>query len=167
MTGQDTATNVPTEVLCPASKDPAIRWLIFAAMLLGFGLWCAYDYYYVGDHHLPTDHPITINDKANYWFNAYGPFVLIPAGVFCLGVAVVSLRRKLHADQEGIGYVGKEKIPWEAFSGMDSSRLADKGILKLFYGEGGDRLVLDSWKLRNFRELVRLVEAKVPPDAAD
>jgi len=167
MTGQDNPPNVPSEVQCPATKDPAVRWFIFTAMLLGFGLWCVYDHYYMGKYYLPTDREVTINDQAKYWFNHYGPFVLIPAGVVCLGVGVVSLRRKLHADQDGIGYVGKEKIPWEAFSGMDSSKLADKGILTLFYGEGDKRLVLDSWKLQNFRELIRLVEAKVPPDSAE
>jgi len=165
MTDQDTPPNVPSEVHCPATKDPAIRWFIFTAMLLGFGLWCAYDAYYRGKYQLPTDREPTINDKAKFWFNHYGPIVLIPGGVVCLAVAVASLRRRLYADQEGIGYVGKEKIPWDRISGMDSSRLADKGILTLYYGEGDQkRLVLDSWRLQNFRELIRLVEAKVPPD---
>jgi hypothetical protein len=167
MTDQEAPPNVPSEVHCLASKDPAVRWFIFAAMLIGFGLWCAIDHYYRGKYNLPTDREPDISDKAQYWFNHYGPFVLVPAGLICLGFGVASLRRTLHADQEGIGYVGREKISWDDISGMDSSKLADKGILTLFYGEDEKQLVLDSWKLKNFHELIRLVEAKVPPDEPD
>ena len=161
MTDQQAPTDVPTQVTCLPTKDPAVRYFIFAGMLLGFGLWCAIDAYGKGKYQLPPDPGI--NEKATHYLNHYGPFVMIPAGLVFAGIAVRSLRRKLQADQEGIGYAGKAKIPWDKFTGMDSSKLADKGILKLLYGDG-DELVLDSWKLKNLKELVRLVEAKAPPD---
>ena len=59
------------------------------------------------------------------------------------------------------------QVAWSDVTRLDSAKLADKGILKLFYRDAAGeekRLVLDSWRLRNFRELVKLVESKV--DAA-
>lgn len=154
---------VPSRVECPAKKDPAVRWFIMAGMLLVFGVYCFIDHFIRGKYPY-ADPSADLNAYLKYVFNHYGAIVFNAAGLVLLVLGVAALRRRLIADQEGIGYVGKEKLPWSAFTGIDSADLADKGILRLGYAAGGktETLVLDSWKLQNFRDLIALVEAKVP-----
>lgn len=158
---QGSVSGVPQRVEAGATRDPAIRLGIAAIMLIGMGFWCFLDRdKYEKPEAWDMKH---INDVAKYAFNAYGVFVFMPPGVV-LGVwALLFLRRKLIADQDGIGYAGKKKIPWGNITKVDTSQAKSKGILKLQYGEG-KTLTLDNWKLTNFRELISLVESKLPPD---
>ncbi len=154
------ATDTPQRVECPAAKDPAVRMFIVAAMFIGFVVYCAVD---------AVDKPPAwtlehINPAIQYVLHKYGPFVFGAPGLLLAVWGVVFLRRKLVADDKGIGYLGKEPIPWGQVRGLDASRLKSKGILKLNWGDGG-KLTLDSWKLQNFKALVAFVEQKIPQQA--
>jgi hypothetical protein len=168
MSEQTESQEPPREVECRAAKDPAVRLFILAAILIGWGVYCYVDHYVRGKYPYPGKGGDP-NDWAGYIHNAYGPFLFIPVGVFLALWSGVFLRRKLRADGEGIGYLGREKILWSDVTSLDSARLADKGILYLHHkGPGGPkRLKLDRWKLQNFRELVRLLETKVPRGRGD
>ena len=152
----------PTKAECSATKEPAVRLFIVAGILIGFGLWCAFDVHVKKKYEWKED--ANTSEVFSYWFNHAGTFVFPLLGLIPLGLAAVSLRRKLSADDEGIGYVGKEKIPWSAVRSLDASKLADKGIIRLHYEAGGKEktLKLCSWKLQNFRLLVQIVEKKAP-----
>lgn len=145
----------PTRVDCPPARDPAVRTFILAAMLVGFGLWCWSD-----RRETPTNWS-DFNKVAAYLMNNYGPFVLLPLGMFFAAKGIVMLRRRLVADAEGIGYVGRETIRWADVTAVDASQLASKGILWLEHK--GGKLTLDGWHLQNFKALVAFVEAHVPP----
>lgn len=156
---QDTASDVPQRVEADAARDPAIRLGIAAIMLIGMGLWCFLD-------RDKFDPPVAwdlknINEASKYAFNAYGVFVFTPPGIVLGLLTLRFLRRKLVADQDGIGYVGKKKVPWEGVTKVDTSQAKSKGILKLHHGKG-KVLTLDNWKLTNFRELISLVERNLP-----
>ena len=153
----------PEQVVCPASKEPAVRRFIIAAIFAGFGLWCVMDWHNP-KYRRPEDWSFkNINRVAGHVLTHYGPFVLIPAGLVVAAWAALRLRRKMLADGEGIGYAGAEKIAWGQITKLDASRLASKGIVVLHYGQDG-ALKLDSYFLQNFRDLVALVERKVPAD---
>jgi len=148
-------------VQCPAKNDPAVRLFIMTAMLVGFGIWCL-----IERHKYPPPEAWTlehINDIANYVLNHWMPLVFIPAGVVFGVWGIVFLRRVLVADDEGIGYLGRDKIAWSDITEMDARLLASKGILVLNHSRG--KLVLDSWKLKNFRPLVALIEQKLRADS--
>jgi len=170
MTEHPAPSQAPSRVECPAESSPAVRWFIFAAMMIGFGVYCYIDHYVLDNYPHPraatqpdAEEP-DMNDWAGYYMNHYGPWVLIPPGTVLVVLAVRFLRRRLVADDEGIGYAGKQKIAWASVTALDASRLDKDGVLELHHGQGGQqRLVLDEWKLKNFRELVRLIESKVPP----
>jgi len=148
----------PTSVTCNAAKDPAVRVFIMAAMLLGIGAWCWMDAA-SGKYPPPEAWDMeNINAAAGYAFNHYTPWIAIPAGLLLALRGVLALRRVLTADEDGIGYAGKEKRPWEKITALDASQLKGKGILTVEFGSDV-KLVLDSWKLQNFRELVAFVEA--------
>ena len=148
-------------VVCPASKEPGVRWIIFACFLLIGGIYCFVDHFIWGKYQYPD--PFDWNAYLSYLFNHYGAILFPAAAVILIIRAVISMRRKLIADEEGIGYVGKEKIRWDAFKSLDASKLKSKGILKLKYDSNGREkvLTLDNWKLQNFRSLVELVEKKI------
>jgi hypothetical protein len=151
----------PTSVTCPASKDPAIRTFIMAGMLLGIGIWCWMDAA-LGKYPPPKSWTLEhINDAAAHAFNHFTPWVSIPIGAFIALRGIMALRLVLTADSEGLGHKGKPKRPWDKITALDASQLKGKGILKVEY-EGGEKVVLDSWKLQNFRDLVALVEANSP-----
>lgn len=156
------------QVECPATKDTAVRLFIVAAMALGAGIYCLYDAIVDKYPYKPFDE--NINDWANWAFNHYGPYVFIPVGLIFAAFAVRSLTRRLTADQEGIGYAGKDKIAWKDITALDASLLESKQILRLRHGQ--DKLLtLDAYKLKNFRDMVAFIEARVPegakPQAAD
>ena len=152
----------PTSVECSAAKDPAVRLFIVAGMALGAGIYCGVDHFIRKMYPYPD--PYELNAYLKYIFNHYGTFVFSMSGIILFVWAIVFLRRKLVADEEGIGYVGKEKISWNSVISLDSSQLADKGVLRLVHKAGGGQktLKLCSWKLQNFRSLVLLLENKAP-----
>ena len=148
-------------IVCPATRDGAVRWFIIAAKAVAFAIWCYTDRKkYKKPEQWDAKH---INEAAGYVMNHYSPYVLIPAGVVFLALGLRSLRRKLVADTEGIGYVGREKVPWSAVTALDASQLQEKQILHLRHGQG-QTLRLDGYRLRNFRELVEFVEERAPRD---
>lgn len=148
-------------VECPPARDPAVRWFILAAMVLGLAVWC-----YLDRRALPEAWDAKhINEIAAYLLNNWGPVVLIPIGLVGVGMGIRHLGRTLIADERGIRYGGTE-VTWDQIERLDASRLQEKGILCVRYS--GDRtLKLDSWKLQNFRELVGLVEANSPSAARE
>ncbi|MDP7637554.1 MAG: hypothetical protein QF577_08410 [Phycisphaerae bacterium] len=160
-----TNTVIPASVTCHAARDPSVRVFILAAMLLGIGIWCLVDKH---KYDPPDAWDIKhINDAAGYVFNHYTPYVSIPLGGLFVIVGVRILRRVLVADSAGIGYLGKDKLLWDQIDKLDVSKFKSKGILILLAREGGKtrRLKLDSWKLKNFRDLVVFVEAHAPSAA--
>ena len=148
----------PTQVVCPATRDMAIRMLIIAAMLIGFGAYCFTDWG-KPKYAKPESGQGDVNDWAKYYLTYWGPFVLIPPGVVVLVMAGLAARRKLVADDEGIGYECREKISWSAVTGLDASQLQSKQILHVQHGDG-QQLTLDGYKLQNFKDLVAFVEKR-------
>lgn len=152
-------SSAPASVECRAASDPAVRLFILTAMPLAFGIWCLRDRH---KHPRPDIWDWAhINDIAGYILNTWGPVVLFPLGFVGLYLAIRYIRRVLVADEEGIGYVGKDKILWEQVTKLDAADLK-KEILVLETGQRA--LKLDGWKLRDFRDLVAFIEKHVPED---
>jgi len=150
-----------SEVRCRPTRDPAVRWFIFAGLMLGFGLYTIYDHYIMGNYAYPE--PYELNPYLKYLFNHYVPYILVPIGLIALVLGVRQLCRTLVADEAGIGYAGGKKIPWNQIKQLDASQLQSKGILTLRRRDG-KALKLDSWKLQNFKDLVAYVETKMPAE---
>jgi len=167
----------PTGIECPTAKDPAVRRLILAAMLLGFGTWCFVDHFVKGKYPSREQHERNINERnlppkpynvsmyAGYLFNHYAPFVLIPAGLFVVGHVIPFLRRRLIADEEGVGYAGKEKIAWSDITRLDTSKWESRRILWLHYGQNKLKLDALDFRKKPFRDVVAMIERRVPSEA--
>jgi hypothetical protein len=136
--------------------------MILAAMLLGMGLWC-YSARNDPDSRAPDTWDLkNINQVLKHVMNHYGAYALLPAGVAMLLWMAWRLRKRLLADESGIGYAGGPKIAWSQVDKLDARKLQSKGIVVLY--AAGRRLVLDSYYLTNFRELMSLVERQVPAE---
>ena len=146
-------------VECRPARDPAVRALIVAAMFVGFGVYCLIDVAR-GKYPMPTDWS-DINVVANWAFNFFGQFVFTGVGLIFLIWATLFLRRKLTADEQGMTYGGKH-VRWDAIRSVDAARLTSKQVLYL-RGDGVS-LKLRAWRLTNFRELLALIERRVPAD---
>jgi len=151
-------------VECPPARDPAVRLFIMAGMLLAFGLWCYYEAFVLGKFKLPPEPGI--NDLFGYYLNHWGTVVLPLGGLVPLVMGIRFLRRVLVADAEGIRMPGSPAITWKDVKRLDATDLAGKGFLRLDYGQAKP-LVLDSWKLQNFKALVAFIEKHVPANAID
>jgi hypothetical protein len=160
-------TESPQAVLCEAAKENAVKGFILVVMFLGFGLWSAYDIstgaYPVPETPLSLEH---INDWGDLLFN-WGVAITAPLiGLIAL-VRVMRYRaRKLEANAEGIGYVGKETYPWAAVTRLDASKLKAKDLLVLHIQPGSEEILLklDGYKLTNFRALMKILETHIPQD---
>lgn len=137
-------------VECVATKEPSVRVFVVAVLCIAFGLWNANDAF--------------VNPKysgVNHAFNVVAGVALPPLGLILLGYGVRMLRRRVVADAEGLGWVGKEKIAWGQIT-----RLVVRGkeLFDVHYEKDGASSVLklDAWKMRNFAELVKLIESKTP-----
>jgi hypothetical protein len=152
----------PQRVECPASREPAVRRTILAVVLLAVGLWC-YSARNDPEYRAPEAWDLkNISQVLKYVLNHYGAYVLVPAGAVVLLWTGVQLRKKLVADETGIGFAGQEKIAWGQVDSLDGRGLQTKGIVVLH--AGARRMVLDSYFLLNFRELIALVEQHVPAE---
>ncbi|MCE5327166.1 MAG: hypothetical protein LLG01_12215 [Planctomycetaceae bacterium] len=180
---QSSQISSPSGVTATASKDLCVRLSIVAGLLILMGAWFAHDGYLAEggkditlnaagkplDKPIPGKYPYAprsqdLNVWLNWSSNHYGPMVLIPAGLVVLGLAVRSARRHVHADADGIGFAGSEKIRWGDITALDASQLKSKKILRLCCS-GGRSLVLDAYKLTGFKELVSFIESHAPASA--
>jgi hypothetical protein len=148
-------------LVCSVMRDPVVRMAIAVAMFIGFAVYCRVD---VEDK--PTVWDLKhINDVAKWGLHVYGPYAFgVPAAAWAVWT-VMFIRRKLIADEDGIRYryFNSDPIAWEDITRVDASKLKSKGIVVLHYGRGG-KMTLDSWKLSNFKQLVALIETKIPDD---
>ncbi len=155
----------PIQVECRATKDTAVRLFIIAAMLIGMGVYCFIDAY-VRDKYPPPEawDMEHINEAAGYALNHFGPYLFLPVGLILIVFAIRSVTRRLIADEDGIGYAGKARIPWSQITSLDASVLQSKQILYVRHGRD-KKLTLDGYKLSGFRDLVAFAEARVPEAA--
>ena len=147
----------PTRVECLATREPAVRRTILAVLFLGMGLWC-----YSDRARYPSPDWGNINQVVGYVMNNWLPYALVPGGVLMFAWMLVQFRKRLVADEGGIGYAGKPRLAWDRIDSLDAGRLESKGIVVLHAGD--EQLVLDSYHLTNFRDLMALVDRHVPPE---
>ncbi|MFP3937511.1 MAG: hypothetical protein ACLFVW_04150 [Phycisphaerae bacterium] len=156
---ESTSESTHDRIEARAAADPAVRMFILAGMLLAYSVWCFLDW-----KPTPTAWDLEhANEVGSFLVTNVLVFLTLPGGLVVLAWALLFLRRRLIADAEGIGYAGKDKIPWHTITKVDASDLASKGILDVYHGEGGKRkLRLDSWKLKDFKPLVAFIESHLP-----
>ena len=160
MTESPDTSSSPQRVECGARREPAVKNAIVAVILVGFGVYCHFD---APRFPRPADWSLkNANAVLGYVLNHWGPWAMVPGGGVVLLWTGLRYRRRLVADEAGAGYVGGPRIAWERVDSLDARRLQSKGIVVLHAGDR--RLVLDSYYLRNFRELVALVERRVPAE---
>lgn len=141
------------KLVCPANPEPAVKKFIMAGLLLAWALYCAYDLYWHANPLKPGDE--------HYEFTYYTMLPAFPLAVVPLVWGILQLRRKLVADGEGLGFSQGNKVRWDSITRLEP---LGKGQLEVHYTQDGrdGTLKLDSYFIKNFNELVRMIEAKRP-----
>ena len=147
-------------VECRVPKATINRMLFITLLLFGVAGYFAYDTFLAKDDQGEAKYSME-KKAADYIFNLTGSIIMPLAGLAQLARVLITSKRKLVADQEGIALAGKAKVPW---SQVDKLVTRGKGLLEVCYkkGNGQGVIKLDSFKLDNFNELVALIEAKTP-----
>lgn len=151
MNQEQIAPGAPDSVECGLATEALIRSGLIVAMVLGFGVWSIY--------HLAIDKYDRAAEPVNWYFTLGCAVVLTPLGVVLAGLLVRRLRRRLVADNEGIGYVGREKVGWDRITKLV---IRGKGLVDLHYQTDGAEqvLTLDSYYLKDYDTLMTLVDAR-------
>ena len=154
----DESPQAGSAVQARPATDPAVRYFIAAVVLIGFGLWCLADMKSYPYRSYSED----INAYLAWAFNHFGAIGFPLVGLIPLVKGLLQLRRKLTADDTGLT-VGSRRIAYDQVAQLDASRFRTKGLLTLRLKDQSD-LVLDTWHYRReeFREIVRVLEQKVP-----
>lgn len=157
------ATRPSGSIECEPNKDPGVRLLIAAGLLLGMGIYCIIDvargeYVYAS----PSE---DINTFGKWAINFVGQFVLTIPGVVLVVWGILFFRRTCKADENGLhyAYFSKTPVAWEDIEKIDATELKGKGILTLEVKDGR-KVKLDSWKIDNFKPLVVFIEQHVPAE---
>ena len=152
----------PESIECKGSTEHAVRILIVTAMCLGFCIFCIYDLYFTTKYpYVPLGEDT--NAFSSWAFNFVGMIILTPLSLIFSFFAIRALTRKVQADAAGIGYARKKKILWADVTQLDASKLSSKQILVLHAGD--TQLVLDGYKLMEFKTIVDFVESHIPDQA--
>ncbi len=163
-TSDTEAGQAKSRVECPPAKDPGVRLLIAAGLLLAMGIYCIIDiargeYGYV--------HPSENLNKFGSWlFNFAGQFVFTIPGLIAMVWAYLYFKhRTCVADEQGLhyAYFKKEPVAWSEIEKIDASKLKADRIL-VVHAKDGREVKLDSWKLENFKALVVFIEQHVPAE---
>lgn len=151
----------PVSVKCTATKDPAVRATIGLCIALAGAAWCAYDIFIAKNYEYK---PLSedINAFGGYIFNLAGVIILPIVALIVLVKLMKFKKRFITADENGISENGAKPIAWSEITQLDATKLKAKDIIVLHHPAG--TLKLDAWKLTNFRELLELVQEKIPAE---
>ena len=154
----------PQEVTCTIGSDVVVRAFIMAGIFLAIGLWCGYEINLTDKYPTP-EVPFSmdvINEYAIWLANFGGQIAFTAVGLFLLIRAIRTRASRLHADANGIGYVGKRTIAWNEITRIDASRLKAKGFLDIYVGD--KKFSVDTWRWEQSKTLLAIMEANVSAD---
>ena len=140
----------------PASKYKIKTYLIYMAVLVGFGAWLFYDGYYNQsfiEKHSPNDNP----DMTIVFHRKAPPYFVGAAAL--LGVYVLVIRnKKVVAEDNALVIDGKVSIPYDSVQKIDKTDFDAKGHFTFTYkttdGREIDRKISD----RNYDNLKPILE---------
>ena len=160
---QTTNQSEAASITCLPGKDRAVRHFAVCLGMIAVSLYCWYEVFVMGRYPY-VSLSVDLSDFLYWVTNTILPFFLLPVALVWLVLTIRYRMQVLVADGRGIGYRNKPAIEWGDIARIDATRLR-KGFLDVYYGQDGqEKLVLDSWKLQNFRALVGFIEQHVPQE---
>ncbi|MHC4292434.1 MAG: hypothetical protein ACYSTR_09520 [Planctomycetota bacterium] len=118
----------------PLSRYKKQNLLIMAVILIGVGLWFAYDGYknqdFINKHTVDGVPDSTLN------FNRKAPPFMVGAGILLGIYFVIAKGKKLIAEENEL-ISGNVKIPYDAIEKINKTHFDSKGFFTLTYNENG------------------------------
>lgn len=115
----------------PLSKFKKNNLKIFIVILIGMGIWFAYDGY--KNEKFIEEHTEDGKEDSTLVFNRKSPPYFIAAGVLC-GVYLFLIKdRKIIADESGLVINDKLKIPYDSIQQINKTHFDSKGYFAITY----------------------------------
>ena len=113
------------------SQYKKTNFKIGIVILIGFGLYCAYDGYF--KEKFINKHTVDGRPDLTLQFNQNAPYVLIPVAAV-LGLWFLLVKdRKITAEADGITINGREKIAYDSIEKIDKTYFETKEYFVLTY----------------------------------
>ncbi len=150
-------------ITAPLSKYKKQTYLIWMAILIGFGVYCVYDGYFNDDFKVKHS-DAEGNPDSTLTFNRKAPPFLIGAGVV-LGIYFFAISgRKIVAEDNELIINDKEKITYDSIEKIDKTNFKSKGYFVIMYKEPGGRevnLKISDRKYDNLEAVLNEVVSKI------
>jgi hypothetical protein len=150
-------------VEAPYSRYRRTNCILYIILLLGLGIWCAYDGYYneawIQKHTNPDGSPkayLIVNRQAPYYTGA----AVVAIAVFWFSVR----NKKLIADENELIISEKERIPYSSIQQIDKTHFESKGFFIIGYKDrdGKDAIKALSYKkYDNLKAVLELLVTKI------
>jgi hypothetical protein len=143
-------------LVAPVSKYKIKTFLIYMAVLVGFGAYCYYDGHY--NQSFIDKHTVDGKPDGTMVFNQKAPVYLVGAAAL-IGVYLLVIRnKKVVADDNALVIDGKTSIPYDTVQKIDKTNFDEKGHFTFSYktpdGKEIDRKISD----RNYDNLKAILD---------
>jgi len=127
-------------ITAPLSKYKKQTYLIWMAILIGFGVYCVYDGYF-NDGFKAKHSDAEGNPDSTLIFNQKAPPYLIGAGV-AIGIYFFTISgRKIVAENNELIINDRGKIAYDSIEKIDKTNFKSKGYFVITYKDTGGREV--------------------------
>jgi hypothetical protein len=125
-------------ITAPLSKYKKQTYLIWMAILIGFGVYCVYDGYF-SDNFKAKHSDAEGNPDSTLVFNQKAPPYLIGAAVV-IGIYFFAVSgRKIVAEDNELIINDKEKIAYDSIEKIDKTNFKSKGYFVITYKDSSGR----------------------------
>ena len=147
-------------VEAPYSSYRKTNCILYIILLLGFGIWCAYDGYYNEDWIQKHTNP----DGSPQFYLSFNRQIPFYAGAAIVAIAAfwLSVRnKKLVADENELIISEKEKIPYSSIQQIDKTHFESKGFFIISYKDKDGKDVLKAISYKKYDNLKAVLELLV------
>ena len=143
-------------LVAPISKYKIKTFLIYMAVMVGFGAYCYYDGHY--NQSFIDKHTVDGKPDGTMVFNLKAPAYLVGVAAL-IGVYLLVIRnKKVVADDNALVIDGKTSIPYDTVQKIDKTNFDEKGHFTFTYktpdGKEVDRKISD----RNYDNLKAILD---------
>ena len=141
----------------PISKFKKNNLMIITVILIGVGIWFAYDGYYNEEFiEENTKEDGTMNSTLT--FNRKSPPYFIAAGILCVGYLFFIKNKRIVADENGLAVNDKMNISYDSIQQINKTHFESKGYFILTYKDQNGGEVKRKFSDRTYDNLSAIID---------
>ena len=141
----------------PISKFKKNNLMIITVILIGVGIWFAYDGYYNEEFiEENTKEDGTMNSTLT--FNRKSPPYFIATGILCVGYLFFIKNKRIVADENGLAVNDKMNISYDSIQQINKTHFESKGYFILTYKDQNGGEVKRKFSDRTYDNLSAIID---------